>query len=135
MTVNKRKKKSRLRGSHTHGWGSKKKHRGAGNRGGRGKAGTGKRADQLKSLILKLYGNTYFGKKGFKIPQKVKKHGKSINIKDLPEGKEIDLTKLGFTKLLSEGSLNRPIKITVESCSNKAKAKIEKAGGSVILKE
>ena len=51
MTVNKRKKNSRQRGSHTHGWGAMKKHRGAGNRGGRGAAGSGKRADSKKPSI------------------------------------------------------------------------------------
>ena len=35
MTVNKRKKVIRYRGSMTHGSGSKKKRRGAGNRGGK----------------------------------------------------------------------------------------------------
>ncbi|MDP1694025.1 MAG: uL15m family ribosomal protein [Candidatus Woesearchaeota archaeon] len=135
MVARREKKRKKYRGHTTHGWGSKKKHRGAGNRGGRGKAGTGKRADQLKSLVFKLYGNTYFGKKGFRIPQKIKKHAYMINIADLPEGKEIDLTKLGYTKLLSRGNVTRAIKITVEGCSKKAKEKIEKAGGSIILKE
>jgi len=65
MSINKRTKRSRQRGSHTHGWGAKKKHRGAGNRGGRGMAGTGKRADQKKPTIMNLYGNEYFGKRGF----------------------------------------------------------------------
>ena len=65
MTTNKRKKVVKYRGSHTHGGGAKKKRRGAGHRGGRGMAGSGKRADQKKPTILKLYGNSYFGKKGF----------------------------------------------------------------------
>ena len=43
-----------------------KKRRGAGNRGGRGMAGSGKRADQKKPTILKLYGSSYFGKRGEK---------------------------------------------------------------------
>ena len=55
MVVNKRKKFSRQRGGHTHGWGSKKKHRGSGNRGGKGMGGTGKRADQVKTLIWKEF--------------------------------------------------------------------------------
>ncbi|MBS3145783.1 uL15 family ribosomal protein, partial [Candidatus Woesearchaeota archaeon] len=83
MTVNKRSKKSRQRGTHTHGWGAKKKHRGAGNRGGRGNAGTGKRADTKKPTIIKLYGNEYFGKKGFKIPQNIKVVLKTINLQEL----------------------------------------------------
>ena len=48
---NKVKKVRKFRGSHTHGYGSKKKHRGAGSRGGRGMAGSGKRADQKKPSI------------------------------------------------------------------------------------
>ena len=63
MPVNKRKKATRFRAKTTHGYGSMKKNRGAGNRGGRGMAGSGKRADQKKPTILKLYGNEYFGKK------------------------------------------------------------------------
>ena len=79
--ITKRKKNTRQRGSKTHGWGAKKKHRGAGNRGGRGKAGTGKRADQKKPTILKKYGRSYFGKFGFKKPNK--KNIKAINLEYL----------------------------------------------------
>src|SRR3989344_4294937 len=62
MKLKKRRKSSRFRGSHTHGRGFKKKARGSGHRGGKGLAGTGKRADQKKTLVLNLYGNDYFGK-------------------------------------------------------------------------
>src|SRR3990167_9706986 len=62
MPANRRKKDTGQRGSHTHGWGSKKKHRGSGNRGGKGMAGTGKRADTKKPSIWK---SDYFGKHGF----------------------------------------------------------------------
>ena len=62
MTVNKRKKVTRYRGSKTHGGGAKKKRRGAGNRGGRGMGGSGKRADSKKPS---LWGAKYFGKHGF----------------------------------------------------------------------
>jgi len=135
MVVHKRKKLSRQRGSKTHGWGAMKKHRGAGNRGGRGMAGTGKRADQMKSWIIKKYGsvNNYFGKHGFRIPQKVKQVDNPINIKDLPNKDEINLTDMGYTKLLSKGNINRKIKIIVKKCSKNAKDKIEKAGGQVII--
>src|SRR3989338_9211653 len=81
MTVNRRKKVSRQRGSHTHGWGSKKKHRGAGNRGGRGRAGTGKRADQMKTLYWK---ERYFGKRGFKY-HGMQENINAINLNDLQE--------------------------------------------------
>ena len=63
MTLNKRKKATRQRGSKTHGWGSMKKHRGAGNRGGRGRAGSGKRGDAKKPSYQK---KAYLGGHGFK---------------------------------------------------------------------
>ena len=143
MTVNKRKKNSRQRGKTTHGWGAKKKHRGAGNRGGRGMAGSGKRADQKKPSILKEYGNTYFGKFGFKIPQKIKKHIKEINISTIENSKSftakkegdfyiINLDSQGYTKLLSKGKPTRKYKITCKSFSKKAIEKIHAAGGETI---
>jgi len=86
MLTQKRKKNTRQRGLGSHGWGHKKKHRGAGHRGGIGLSGTGARADQKKSAVLsgassffkilsaqkgvpirklvKKY--MHFGKKGFK---------------------------------------------------------------------
>ena len=63
MVVNKRKKNSRQRGSTTHGFGSKKKHRGHGSRGGSGLAGTGKRADAKKPSFW--HDTEYFGGHGF----------------------------------------------------------------------
>ncbi|MFP4401659.1 MAG: uL15 family ribosomal protein [Candidatus Nanoarchaeia archaeon] len=85
MLKKQRKKSQTMRGTNSHGWGHKKKHRGSGNRGGFGLAGTGARGDskklsvlteskKLKNLIgaqrgvksskIKL-GRDYFGKKGF----------------------------------------------------------------------
>ena len=62
MSYKKRVKATRQRGSHTHGRGGKKKARGSGHRGGFGMAGTGKRGDAKKTMILNLYGGNYFGK-------------------------------------------------------------------------
>ena len=62
MKLKRRKKSSRFRGSHTHGRGFKKKARGSGHRGGKGMAGSGKRGDAKKTLVLSLFGNDYFGK-------------------------------------------------------------------------
>lgn len=132
MTFNKRKKNSRQRGLTTHGWGSRKKHRGSGNRGGRGKAGTGKRAAQKKPGIMNVYGPEYFGRRGFNIPQKVKKKVKAINIFDLPEQDKINLNEMGYDKLLGEGAVKRRYEITVKSFSKSAKEKIEKFGGKII---
>lgn len=145
MTINKRKKVSRQRGSHTHGWGAKKKHRGAGNRGGRGNAGTGKRADHMKTLHWK---ERYFGKFGFKYLGPKEKIN-AINIGDLQENLpslisqkqiieekgiyNIDLNKIGYNKLLGSGVVSKKLKINVKYASDTAAEKIKNAGGEVIL--
>ncbi len=139
-----------MRGQRGHGWGAKKKHRGAGNRGGRGMAGSGKRADHKKPTILKLYGNDYFGRKGFKRPQKLLSKIKAINLEQLQNklnyylehklvNKEkdfyvIDLEKLGYQKLLGGGNLNVKLKVNALYFSESAVKKIEKSGG-IVLKE
>ena len=134
MPTNKRKKNSRLKGSHTYGWGSKKKHRKAGNRGGRGMSGTGKRSDHRKTMILKMYGNEYFGKHGFHRPQKLIHEIKTINIEDLNKFNEvnIDLKKLGYDKLLGKGTISKKVNVIIPSFSKSAKEKIEKIGGQII---
>jgi len=148
MTTNKRKKNTRYRGSKTHGGGSMKKRRGAGNRGGRGMAGSGKRADHKKQLIIKKYGLlNYFGKHGF-TSHKPKIKITPINISYLEDKfsilqkKElikqennfysIDLSKLKINKLLAKGKPTRKYKIKTKFISKSAKEKIEKAGGEIV---
>lgn len=134
MVVTRTKKHKKMRGRSTHGWGSRKKHRGAGNRGGRGMAGSGKRADQKKTWILKEFGTSYFGKHGFKVPQQVRrqKKGSILNIQDLPGKDSVNLTEMGVRKLLAKGTPQRKYIITVEQCTAKAREKIEKAGGKIV---
>ncbi len=148
MVVNKRKKLSRYRASKTHGCGSMKKRRGAGNRGGRGMAGTGKRGDAKKPSIWK--NKKYFGKHGFK-KKGIIKVIKTTNIEFLEQNidnlvskklaaKEgdvyvVDLKALGFNKLLSNGKVTKKLKITSEHASAKAVESVKKAGGEVILPE
>lgn len=143
MIVHKKKKNKRMRGSKTHGGGSMKKRRGAGNRGGRGNAGTGKRAD-VKKPSIKV--NTYFGKYGFKKKNKTKIH--AINIEYLEKFSEklildkkaqkskdsiiIDLKSIKINKLLAKGTPKNKWEITCKYFSNNAKEKIEKAGGKVM---
>ena len=136
MPVNKRKKNTRQKGSYTYGWGSKKKHRKAGNRGGHGMSGTGKRSDHRKTMILKKFGNAYFGKHGFHRPQKLLSETNTINIEDLNKFKEdkINLTDLGYNKLLGKGNISRKITVIVEKFSEIAKEKIEKTGGQILEK-
>ncbi|MEK6907501.1 MAG: uL15 family ribosomal protein [Nanoarchaeota archaeon] len=144
--INKRKKFSRMRASHTHGGGAKKKRRGSGHRGGFGMAGSGKRADQKKPTILKLYGNEYFGKFGFKRPQKVIIKTKAINISKIDENLDyyisknlitkekdhyvVNLKKLGYDKIIGAGVINNKYKV-LGRISKKAREKIEKLGGMI----
>jgi len=132
MTIRRRKKLGKLRGSRMHGRGIKK-GRGAGNRGGRGMAGTGKRAGQKKPSILLQYGNSYFGKHGFFSLKKSKKKEKTLNLQALskfPPG-SVNLTELGYTKLLGAGRIEKACNITIRAYSKKAKEKIEAAGGRI----
>lgn len=145
MVVNKRKKNSRQRGSQTHGYGSKKKHRGAGSRGGRGRAGSGKRADTKKPSF---WGKKYFGIRGIKsrfkedkiiniltIESKLNTWLNNKKIEKKADTYIINLDKLGFDKLLSKDIVKSKLDITVRKCSKKVKEKIEKAGGKVTLIE
>ena len=92
MVVHKRKKSTRQHATTTHGWGAKKRHRGAGNRGGHGMAGSGKRAHHKKIKILKTFGNAYYGRHGFtSINKRTYAVKKSININEL----ENNLSKFG----------------------------------------
>ena len=145
MAVHKRKKDTRQRGSKTHGWGSMKKHRGAGNRGGRGMAGSGKRGDAKKPSIWK--NKRYFGKYGFHKQGIVKKIN-PVNLSYFEEKAEklladklitkeadryiIDAAKLGFNKVLGCVKLTKKFKITAKSFSKKAVEKIKAAGGEAV---
>jgi len=147
MTTNRRRKVVKYRGSQTHGGGSKKKRRGAGHKGGKGLAGSGKRAHHNRQKIFKLFGKDYFGKKGFFNPNK-KVSINAINISQVEEFLpklfenkaisekegviEIDLKKLGYNKLLSAGKPTKKYKILVPFSSKKAQEKIESAGGEIV---
>jgi len=63
--------------------------------------------------------------------EKLFNEGDSVNIEKL---KEIGLVKKGkFVKILGEGKLTKKLEIYAHSFSKKAKEKIEKAGGKVVL--
>ena len=125
-------KNRKKRGSKSCGYGSKKKHRGGGSRGGRGKAGIFK---HKKSWALRHEPWRLKPKSGFSIQKSDKKNLKKLNLIDLEKiingKKEIVLRELGFDKLLGNGSISRAI-IVKGIVSRKAKDKIEKAGGKVI---
>ncbi len=136
IKLKKKKKAVRMRGTATHGWGFRKKHKGSGHRGGVGMAGTGKRADQKKTLINKLYGNKYFGKRNRGITSKSIKKDKTkfMNLREINEkfdGKNsVDLSEY---KILGEGEINKKFIIKAKAASKSAINKIEKAGGEIIL--
>lgn len=144
MTVNKRKKNTRQRGHKTHGWGAKKKHRGQGHRGGRGMAGTGKRADSKKPSIWENEG--YFGKHGFvsKTPKVkvnavnigfIEQHLSKLLSRNLIKKEDgfysFELEKLGFNKLLGDGKVSAKFRIKTPYASKTAIEKVKEAGGEV----
>jgi large subunit ribosomal protein L15 len=134
----KERKTRKMRGSRTHGYGRIGQHRGAGSRGHR-KVG---RHKHLWSYVV-TYEPDYFGKHGFTSPQSLKRKEKVINIAKLDEmavlstekekGKtQVNLTSLGYTKLLGTGKITKPLTVTVPACSKTAAEKIKRAGGQVV---
>ncbi len=135
----KRKKNTRQRGSKTHGWGSMKKHRGAGHRGGRGAAGSGKKGDAKKPSVWRIP-----KEKGFK-RRTIRKA--TITIASLEQFQKTleeqgvitrkgetliaDLVKAGYGKLLGTGKATKKWEIIVEKATPTAKQKIEEAKGTI----
>jgi large subunit ribosomal protein L15 len=115
----------RMRGKRTHGGGASKNRRGKGSR------MTHKRTFSTNIAHVRKYEPWRINKKGF---VSLYKKDKAINISELNKlaDKEIDITKIGFDKVLGGGALSRPLKIKAHSFSKKAKERIEKAGGEAI---
>ncbi len=141
MKTHKRKKSSRMHGRNmgTHGGGARKKRKGSGHRGGKGMAGSGKRADQKKTLITKLYGNKYFGKQGITSKKTQKDKRKRINLGQIQANAEkyknskgeIDLHDY---KILGEGEVKDKLIIKAKQASRQAIEKVKKKGGEILLK-
>ncbi|MBI2004137.1 uL15 family ribosomal protein [Candidatus Pacearchaeota archaeon] len=131
----KRKKSSRYHGRNmgTCGKGARKKAKGSGHRGGFGMAGTGKRGDQKKTLVLKLYGHNYFGKQG--ITSKGTKRDKRdrINVGEIQEKYKPGEINLSSYKILGDGEIKNKFIITAQSASESAIKKVEAAGGKIII--
>lgn len=135
MRTHKRKKSSRYRGSQTARRGHRKRTKGSGNKGGVGLAGTGKRGDQKKTMVINWTGggNTYFGKdKTLRAGRKPVKL-EVINLNDIVKRydikKEINLE--GY-KVLGEGEVKEKLTVKASAFSESAKEKIEKAGGKAV---
>ncbi|MBS3055513.1 MAG: uL15 family ribosomal protein [Candidatus Aenigmarchaeota archaeon] len=144
MTVRRGKKVRKFRGHRTYGTGSHKKARGAGNRGGRGKAGLHK----YKWSLTVQSEEKFFGKHGFKRPQGTVKDIPTVNLKMLDAQAErllkeklaikeddkikINVLKLGFEKVLGGGKISQPLVVEAKLFSKSAIKKLEKAGGKAI---
>jgi large subunit ribosomal protein L15 len=131
-------KVTKQRGHKTHGWGSKKKHRGKGSKGGSGKSGWKHRKLMFIKQGLKSKSGVSKKRKRFKSLKQIgmREPCRSINISDLlrlAEGKkEISLKGVGYGKLLGRGSISRPLTVKAAAFSAKARQKIEGAGGKAI---
>ena len=142
MVVRTQKKMRKARG-YNRRRGNGKRCRGAGNRGGRGRAGLGKRAAHNRFKIIKEEGHSnYLGKNGFTSVKQVKKfHPTAINVDQVEKlaaklGKtELNLAKLGFEKLLGNGKITTKLIINVPNFTESAKQKIEAAGGKINSEE
>jgi large subunit ribosomal protein L15 len=143
MKLKKRKKSSRNhgRGMGTAGTGARKNKRDSGNKGGKGMAGSGKRADHKKTLITKKYGHGYFGKKGITSIGTKRDKRDRINLQqiELNLGKYGKKTTKGFEielknyKILGQGEVKNKLIITAKEASASAVKKVKKAGGDILL--
>jgi len=117
--------------SRYHGRG-KKAGRGAGKRGGRGNAGINKHR-----LMTRLkYMPRHWGMHGFNRHPSLRNVNISINTQEvqaLADGDSINLSEMGYDKLLGKGRIDRAIHITVAEASARAIEKVEAAGGSVTV--
>jgi large subunit ribosomal protein L15 len=136
----------KLRGKRTHGRG-KKAGRGAGLRGGRGKAGLHKH----KFMSMLKNDPDHFGDSGFKRHPSLTKRKNAVNIAEIEERMdeliekgvakkdkdtiEVDLKSVGVEKLLGRGNVTRKLRIIVPEASSKAESKIVEAGGSIEKEE
>lgn len=137
MVVKRRRKKNKLRGQRTHGGGGTKNRRGAGSRGGVGKAGSHKHKF-----------SKYYLDFGVKRTLKAKRRPITINVEEIQERVEewlasgkvqnengiiiINGKNIGFGKVLGRGNITTKVKIENASVTKKAEAKITQAGGQIM---
>lgn len=132
-------KTRKFRGSRTHGWGQIGQHRASGHKGGLGQSGLHK---HLYSTLLK-FDPDHFGHDSTHPPHPniIKKWASVRELDDLYakhgklEGnrKMIDLTSLGYDKLLGGGKVKNAYLVKVEQYTASAEDKIKKVGGEVLV--
>lgn len=128
-------KTKKFRGSMTCGRG-KKAGRGSGLRGGRGNAGLHKHR-YTTTVMWENEGYRHFGRVGFKRHPSLSTAKEVTNVGRLEESfpgeTEIDLGANGIDKLLGAGTVRSAVTVTVAEATDSAVAKIEAAGGKVVL--
>ncbi len=133
MVVRHRKRgQHKYHGSRSWGAGNTKNRRGKGSRGGSGNAGPQK----ARWTYFAAYEPDHLGRHGFVRPNK-KKRLPTIDLNDIQRmADKGDLKKSGEKcefvfegKILGSGELTTPVLVKAKSFSEKAKAKIGKAGG------
>ncbi|OLS21379.1 MAG: 50S ribosomal protein L15P [Candidatus Thorarchaeota archaeon AB_25] len=135
-----------MRGRRAAGYGFSAGHRASGQRGGKGMAGS-KKHHYIKVM---QENPRYFGKWGFKRPQKVIDNLIAINIGDIDEaadrlveqgaatrtGKryQIDVAKLGIDRILGSGKVTRKLNLVgVKAITPRAREKVTGVGGTIDL--
>jgi large subunit ribosomal protein L15 len=133
-------KRSKFRGSRTCGGGTHKNRRGAGNRGGRGRAGIN--AHHFVKWYKEM-GGPVFGKDGFSNSSRTTVSAMDVGIIDqivpslLAQGIAknegdviiINTADMGIEKVLGSGKVTKKLNISAQAFSESAKIKIEKMGG------
>ncbi|AGB30808.1 50S ribosomal protein L15P [Natrinema pellirubrum DSM 15624] len=142
-------KKRRQRGSRTHSGGSHKNRRGAGHRGGRGRAGRSKH---------EFHNYEPKGKHGFKRPHDIRETVAEIDVQKLDEDAILyvaedlaeeadggyaldarDIVEDGHevdkVKVLGSGQVRNELTVTADAFSDAAEEKLEAAGGEAVLTE
>ncbi|MEM4295507.1 MAG: uL15m family ribosomal protein [Candidatus Anstonellales archaeon] len=136
MPKRKKKKTAYLRGFRRHGHGNIKNRRGSGNKGGKGNAGLHKH----KWTYTVKYAKDHFGSKGF--VRQNKKHIKTINLWEIENMAKKGLLEMKDKayifefdgKVLGTGNLSNAYIIKALAFSEKAKQRIEEAGGKALTK-
>jgi large subunit ribosomal protein L15 len=142
-------KKRRQRGSRTHGGGSHKNRRGAGHRGGRGRAGS-------KKHEMHHYGP--WAKHGFTMPEDAQRSVAEVRLQKLDEDAALlaaegvaenddgaytidarDVAEDGWevdvVKVLGNGQVRQELHVTADEFTDAAVEDIEAAGGSTTVSE
>ncbi|MFX1481641.1 MAG: uL15m family ribosomal protein [Promethearchaeota archaeon] len=148
MQKRRAKKINKLRARRASGYGFTKGHRASGQRGGKGMAGS-KKHHYIKVM---QEDPRYFGKWGFKNPQKLIDNLTAVNIGDIDEAADrlvareqatmtgkhynIDVSKLGIDRILGSGKVTRKLNLTgVRAITPRAREKVTGAGGTIDLPE